>query len=250
MKEQKSYAVSCQACSLNTLCIPHSLTDEEIDIVDTLVKRKNPIQRNRLVFERGDKFLSLYAVRAGAVKTYSVDQEGNESVIGFYLPGEMFGMDAIYSGKHPNTAMAVENAYVCEIPYNRLEELSGEIQNLQSHMFRTLSGVISSDQQLQVLLGKKTAEERFANFVLSLSNRYQKRRLSPTLFRLPMSRADIANYLGITPETVSRVIHRLQVSEILLLDGNDVQILDLHRLCQSAHGGIKAGMSKTTISAH
>ena len=236
MKEQKNYAVSCQACSLNALCIPYSLTDDEIDIVDALIKRKKPIQRNKLVFESGDKFSSLYAVRAGAVKTYSVDQEGNESVIGFYLPGEMFGMDAIYSGKHLNTAIAVENTYVCEIPYNRLEELSGQIKNLQSHMFRALSGVISSDQQLQVLLGKKTAEERFANFLLNLSNRYQKRRLSPILFRLPLSRSDIANYLGIAPETVSRVVRRLQVSEILLLDGNDVHILDLHRLCQSAHG--------------
>ena len=90
MKEQKNYAVSCQACSLNALCIPYSLTDDEIDIVDALIKRKKPIQRNKLVFESGDKFSSLYAVRAGAVKTYSVDQEGNESVIGFYLPGEMF----------------------------------------------------------------------------------------------------------------------------------------------------------------
>ncbi|MDA9366736.1 cyclic nucleotide-binding domain-containing protein, partial [Pseudomonadales bacterium] len=100
MDIQRKYTVSCQACSLNGLCMPHSLSEKEVEIVDAALKRSKPIQRNKTVFEAGDKFSSLYTVRSGAVKTFSVDREGDEHVIGFYLPGEMFGLDAINSGHH------------------------------------------------------------------------------------------------------------------------------------------------------
>ena len=235
MNDQRKYVVSCQACSLNALCVPHSLTESEVAIVDAAVKRSKPIQRNKTVFEAGDKFASLYTVRSGAVKTYSVDQEGDEHVIGFYLPGEMFGLDAISSGQHISSAKALETTAICEIPYNRLEELSAQIHNLQTHMYKLLSHEISEDQQLQLLLSKKTAEERIGNFLLGLSSRYRLRHLSPTSFRLPMARTDIGNYLGLTVETVSRIFTRLQKSNILQVDGKEVRILDQHRLCAVAH---------------
>jgi CRP/FNR family transcriptional regulator len=237
MNDKKKYVVSCRACSLNALCVPHSLTDKEIEIVDAAVKRSKPIQRNRTVFEAGDKFTSLYAVRSGAIKTFSVDQDGDEHVIGFYLPGEMLGMDAINSGQHISSAKALETTAVCEIPFNRLEELSSQIHNLQHHMYRLLSKEISEDQGLQWLLSKTTAEERIGNFLLDLSNRYQQRHLSPTAFRLPMARTDIGNYLGLAVETVSRIFTRLQKSQILKVEGKEVQILDHHQLCMLSHPG-------------
>jgi CRP/FNR family transcriptional regulator len=235
MSDHKKYVVSCRACTLNALCVPHSLTENEIDIVDAAVKRSKPIQRNRAVFEAGDKFISLFAVRSGAIKTFSVEQNGDEHVIGFYLPGEMFGMDAINSGQHISSAKALETTAVCEIPFNRLEELSSQISNLQHHMYRLLSKEISEDQRLHWLLSKKTAEERIGNFLLDLSNRYQQRHLSPTAFRLPMARTDIGNYLGLAVETVSRIFTRLQKSQILRVEGKEVEILDHQQLCVLSH---------------
>jgi len=214
--------------------MPHSLSEKEVEIVDAALKRSKPIQRNKTVFEAGDKFSSLYTVRSGAVKTFSVDREGDEHVIGFYLPGEMFGLDAINSGHHISSAKALETTAVCEIPFNRLEELSRRIPSMQSHMYRLLSHEISEDQQLQLLLGKKTAEERIGSFLLGLSSRYRQRHLSPTSFRLPMARTDIGNYLGLAVETVSRIFTRLQKSDILKVDGKEVCILDHHRLCEIA----------------
>ena len=234
MDIQRKYTVSCQACSLNGLCMPHSLSEKEEEIVDAALKRSKPIQRNKTVFEAGDKFSSLYTVRSGAVKTFSVDREGDEHVIGFYLPGEMFGLDAINSGHHISSAKALETTAVCEIPFNRLEELSRRIPSMQSHMYRLLSHEISEDQQLQLLLGKKTAEERIGSFLLGLSSRYRQRHLSPTSFRLPMARTDIGNYLGLAVETVSRIFTRLQKNDILKVDGKEVCILDHHRLCEIA----------------
>jgi len=232
MNSQTKYVASCRTCSLNVLCVPHSLTEKETEIVNAEVKRSNPVQQNDNVFEVGEKFNSLYVVRSGAIKTFSVDQEGDERVIGFYLPGEMFGMDAIHSGYHISSAKALETTAVCEIPYDRLDALSSQIHNLQTHMYRLLSKEISEDQRLQLQLTKSTSEERIGNFLLNLSNRYQQRHLSPTSFCLPMARTDIANYLGMAVETVSRILTRLQKREILHVVGKEVKILDLLGLCK------------------
>ncbi|MBL4682613.1 MAG: fumarate/nitrate reduction transcriptional regulator Fnr [Pseudomonadales bacterium] len=233
MKNQ--FTVSCQACSLSELCIPNSLSTSEMDIVDATIKRAEPIQKNKSIFEDGDKFLSLYAVRSGAIKSFSIDEKGEEHVIGFYLPGELIGLDAIDTGIHNHTAKALETSSICEIPYEQVEYLSGKISKLQKHMFRLLSREIHEDQELQLLLSKKTADEKIGAFLINLSARYKQRQLSPTSFRLPMPRTDIANYLGLAVETVSRVLTRLQDQLILSVDGKEVEILDAQKLCQVSH---------------
>ena len=187
------------------------------------------------MFEDGQKFTSLYAVRSGAIKAYSVDQNGEEQVIGFYLPGELFGLDAIHNDAYVCSAKALETSAVCELPYTQVTELSAKIHNLQAHMYKTFSKEINTDQQFHRLLSKKTAEERISTFLQNLSERYQRRKLSPTSFRLPMSRTDIGNYLGLAVETVSRVFTRLQQNGILKVDGKELQILDLGKLCDIAH---------------
>jgi CRP/FNR family transcriptional regulator len=217
------------------ICVPQSLTPEEIDLVDSKVQRGRAVQRNKHVFEDGQKFTSLYAVRSGEIKAYSVDQNGEEQVIGFYLPGELFGLDAIHNDAYVCSAKALETSAVCELPYTQVTELSAKIHNLQAHMYKTFSKEINTDQQFHRLLSKKTAEERISTFLQNLSERYQRRKLSPTSFRLPMSRTDIGNYLGLAVETVSRVFTRLQQNGILKVDGKELQILDLGKLCDIAH---------------
>ncbi|MDH5737675.1 MAG: fumarate/nitrate reduction transcriptional regulator Fnr [Gammaproteobacteria bacterium] len=229
------FTVSCQDCSLNALCLPYSLTMDEMDVVDKSFKRGKPFQKNQIIYEVGQTFSSIYAVRSGAIKTYSIDDSGEEHVIGFYLPGEIFGLDAIYKSTHASCAKALETSAICEMPYDQMEDLSAKIHNLQTHMYRLLSREIMEDQELQLLLSKKTAEERIGVFLLNLSVRYQQRKLSPSSFRLPMARTDIGNYLGLAVETVSRVFTRLQNIGILHVEGKEVQILDHHHLCQIAH---------------
>ena len=235
MNKPRNHTVTCHACSLNVICVPQSLTPEEIDLVDSKVQRGRAVQRNKHVFEDGQKFTSLYAVRSGAIKAYSVDQNGEEQVIGFYLPGELFGLDAIHNDAYVSSAKALETSAVCELPYTQVTELSAKIHNLQAHMYKTFSKEINTDQQFHRLLSKKTAEERISTFLQNLSERYQRRKLSPTSFRLPMSRTDIGNYLGLAVETVSRVFTRLQQNGILKVDGKELQILDLGKLCDIAH---------------
>lgn len=232
--DSEKHTVSCQHCSLSALCIPSNLTTKEMDEVDAAVKRSKPLQKNQLFFETGDTFVSLYAVRSGAVKTYSIDESGEEHVVGFFLPGELIGLDAIDTGIHQNSGKALETSTLCEIPYDQVAQLSMKIHNLQKHMYRLLSREIREDQELQLLLGKKTSEERIGAFLLGLSKRYKQRQLSPTSFRLPMARTDIANYLGLAVETVSRNFTRLQKHNILRVEGKEIEILDQYQLCAIA----------------
>lgn len=235
MSRQSEFTISCQQCGLNDLCLPHTLTNEEIEKVDSIIKRRKPLKRGDCLYNTGDEFSSIYAVRSGSIKAFTIDTEGEEQVVGFYLPGELLGLDAIDSKVHLSTAKSMETTSVCEIPFDSIEDLSATIRNLQVHMYRLLSREIRVDQELQMLLAKKSAEERISAFLMNLSLRYQQRRLSSTHFRLPMARSDIGNYLGLAVETVSRTLTRLQTTGVLMVEGKEVEILDLNALCNIAH---------------
>jgi CRP/FNR family transcriptional regulator len=145
------------------------------------------------------------------------------------------GMDGISTAHHVSNAKALETATVCEIPFAQLETLSQQIPSLQHHFFRLMSNEIRSDRELHMLLGKKNADDRVASLLLSLSARHQRRGLSDNIFRLPMSRYDIANYLGMAVETVSRIFTRFQQQQWLRVDGREIEILDRGSLCGQNH---------------
>ncbi len=229
-----SFQPHCASCSMSSICLPLAISDEEVDRIDRIVERGRPLRRGDHVFRAGEAFESLYAVRSGAVKTYTLTEEGEEQIMGFHLPGELFGMGGLSAGRHPNSAAALETSAICEIPFARMEPLSRDIPGLQRHLFQLMSREITEDQQLMILLSKKSAEERIASLLLGLSSRFKQRRLSPRTFRLPMSRGDIGNYLGLVVETVSRVFTRMQRSGVLEVAGKDVTILEPERLAEMA----------------
>ncbi len=228
--------VSCTDCSLNPICLPVAVNAKELDELDEIIKRSRPLKKGEHLFRASDPFASIYAVRSGTIKTYSVSEDGEEQVTGFYLPGEVLGVDGISTNLHSNSAKALETAAVCEIPFDKLEVLSAKIPTLQRHFFQLMSREIQADQQLIMLLSKKSAEERIASLLLSISTRHTKRGLSPSGFRLPMSRNDIGNFLGLAVETVSRVFTRLQKQGIIQVDGKEIEVLQMNELCHMANG--------------
>ncbi|MFL0809778.1 MAG: fumarate/nitrate reduction transcriptional regulator Fnr [Agarilytica sp.] len=222
--------VNCGDCRLASICLPISLQIEDIDRLDDIIQRGRPIHKLDHVYYAGDAFSSVYALRSGAIKTVKVTQDGEEQITGFYLPGEIIGMDGLATNHHSNSAIALETSAICEIPFARLEELSAKIPSLQRRFFQLMSKEITQDQQLITLLSKNSAEERIASILLSISSRNGNRGLSPQDFFLPMSRSDIGNYLGLTIETVSRVFSRLNKMSIIALDKKHVQIEDMDAL--------------------
>jgi CRP/FNR family transcriptional regulator len=203
---------------------------DDVERLDSIVKRARPLHRGDYLFRNGERFRSLYVVKTGSVKTYAPSEEGGEQVLGFHLPGELIGLDAIDKEVHACSATVLETSAICEVPFSRFEELSSTIPSLQHQMYRLLSKEIGQETEILLLLGKKSADERLAAFLLSMSKRLRKRGLSPTDFYLSMSRHEIGNYLGLAVETVSRLFTRFQDEGLLKVDRKHVELLDLEAL--------------------
>ena len=227
---------TCADCSLKGLCLPIAMDVKDIEKLDSIIQRTRPIQSGEHIYRTGEPFKSLYAVRSGSIKTYLVDEDGVEQVTGFYLPGEVLGFDGIGSHTHGCNVVALETSTACEIPFDRLEELTLLIPRLQHHFFQLMSRQIESDHQMMLTLSKKNAEGRIATLLLSLSRRFGRRNLSPNAMRLPMSRMDIGNFLGLTIETVSRTFSRLHKEGVISVDGREISILDHERLNDLCNG--------------
>jgi len=226
---------SCSDCNLKTLCLPIAMDLRDIEKLDKIVQRSRPIQAGEHLYRSGDPFKSLYAVRSGSIKAYLIDDQGVEQVTGFYLPGEVLGFDGIANTVHSCDTVALETSSVCEMPFERLEELTLAIPGLQHHFFQLMGKQIETDHQMMLTLSKKNAEGRIATLLLSLSRRYGSRNLSRSAMRLPMSRMDIGNFLGLTIETVSRTFSRLNKDEVISVEGREIVIKDHERLEQLCH---------------
>ncbi|WP_101757691.1 fumarate/nitrate reduction transcriptional regulator Fnr [Oceanicoccus sp. KOV_DT_Chl] len=222
--------ISCGNCRLGAICLPLALEDDDVVKLDEIVQRGRPLQKGEHLYRESDPFTSVYAVRSGAIKAYRLTGDGQEQVTGFYFPGEIIGMDGISKDKYASSAKALETSAVCEIPFNRLEELSTQLPTMQRHFFQLMSQEITTDQHLITLLSKNSAEERIASLLISISARNARRKLSKTSFRLPMSRTDIGNYLGLTVETVSRVMSRFNKQGLVDVESKEITLLDLDGL--------------------
>jgi len=197
-----------------------------------LVQTSAPMHVGQHLFRVGDAFQAIYAVRSGYFKTYATDDTGREQVLGFHLPGELMGLGAIYPNQHQVNAVALDTATVCRLPYNDLAGLATQMPSLQRQLLRLMSKGITGSQALS---GDFTAEERLAAFLMSLSQRLQQRGYSPTEFNLAMTRRDIANYLRLATETVSRTLAQFQDDGLLAVERRNLRLLDLERLGQLCH---------------
>lgn len=224
--------INCQNCSISELCLPFSLNNQELDTLDKIIDRKRPIHKGDKIFHDGQEMHALFAIRSGTFKTFTVNEQGEEQITGFHLAGDLLGFDAIASNQHPSFAQALETAMVCEIPYQNLDSLSNTMPALKKQILRLMSNEIRIDQNMLTLLNRKNAEQRVATFLTSLSSRYQARGLSPKEFRLTMTRSDIGNYIGLTVETISRLLNRFHKNSIIHIDGKLIRILDIEKLTQ------------------
>ena len=227
LSELKSH---CQNCSLYDLCLPMGLETGDLDRLDKVIKRRQSVNKNNFLFRMGDSLKAVYAIRSGSFKTYLTNPDGTEQIVGFSLPGELLGMDAISENHHTCTVKALETSSVCEIPFERLESLARDIPNLQHQLFRLMSKEIQQDQNLMLLLAQMPAETRLASFLLGMSERLNKRGYAANEFNLSMSRGDIANLLGMAVETISRLLSHFQENSLLNVERKHITILNLDEL--------------------
>jgi len=221
---------SCTTCSLRELCLPVGLTDEEIEYVGNLTNHKLRVRRGEYLLHAGADFRSLYAVKNGSFKTYTLRVDGRQQVTGFYMTGELLGLDAISPEKHTCDTVALVDSEVCEVPFIKLEEIGRSIPSLMSQFHKIMSREIVQDRGVMMLLGSMRAEERLAAFLLNLSTRLARRGYSSTDFILRATREDIGSYLGLKLETVSRSFSKLQEEGLITVNNKHVTLHDLGKL--------------------
>ena len=206
--DAQSIKVACSSCNLRELCLPMGLNPDEMEKLDKVISKRRRIKRGTSLFSVGDKFTSLYAVRSGFFKTCVTTADGRDQVTGFQMTGEIIGLDGIVSDHHSCNAVALEDAEVCVMPFDQVEELSREFTTLQHHVHKIMSREIVRDHGVMLLLGSMRAEERLAAFLLNLVQRLHARGFSQSELVLRMTREEIGSYLGMKLETVSRTFSK------------------------------------------
>ncbi len=227
---KETIKVACSNCNLRELCMPVGLNDEELRRVDELVASRRSIKRGTALFHNGEPFTSLYAVRTGFFKTSLTTEDGRDQVTGFQMAGEIIGLDGIVNEHHTCDAIALEDAEVCVMPFDRIEEISREVGALQKHVHRIMSREIVREHGVMLLLGSMRAEERLAAFLLNLVQRLQARGFSRTELILRMTREEIGSYLGMKLETVSRTFSRFADEGIIEVKQRHIHIQDAEAL--------------------
>ena len=231
-----SIKAACKDCTLRELCLPLGLSEPDINALDKAIKRRRVLKKGEMLYRFGDPLRALYAIRRGTLKTTGLIEDGRAQVTGFYLPGELLGIDAINADLHPCSAEALETSEVCEIPYVNLEELAIKVPGLQHQLLRIMSREIVRDEEMLMLLGQMSAEERLASCLMSFSRRLERLGNTAVEFKLSMSRQDLGDYLGLALETVSRLLSRFQNEGLINVHGRQIVLRDVERLRGMAAG--------------
>ncbi len=210
--------------------MPMGLSDQDLTRLDDLVAVRRKIKRGDTLFTIGEKFTSLYAIRTGFFKTCLATEDGRDQVTGFQMAGEIIGLDGIVNDQHTCDAVALEDAEVCVMPFDRIEEISREVTALQHHVHKIMSREIVREHGVMLLLGSMRAEERLAAFLLNLVQRLHARGFSQSELVLRMTREEIGSYLGLKLETVSRTFSKFVEDGIVEVKQRHVRILNTESL--------------------
>jgi CRP/FNR family transcriptional regulator, anaerobic regulatory protein len=211
----------CTTCAFSAACLERGYDKNYLQELHVLVQHVGPFREGEHIFREGDSFTAIAAVRSGTVKTYVNDSEGREQVLGFYLPGEIIGLNAISQARYPCNAVALDSVQLCRFSFPNIAALATRMPGLQQQLFRLLSLDIG---KASLLAGNFAADERMAAFLVAISRRYAARGFSATRFRLTMSRTDIGNYLRLAAETVSRVFRRFQDDGLIVVERRDIEL--------------------------
>lgn len=217
----------CSTCAFSQACLSEGMDKRALNDLHVLVEHVGPLHAGDHVFREGDRFEAIAAVRAGTVKTYVIDPDGREHVLGFHLPGEVIGLSAIDGEHYPCNAVALDTVMLCRFSFPKMAVLATKLPGLQRHLFRLLSRDIG---RAALLAGDWSADRRMAAFLVAFSQRLAARGFSPNRFQLTMARTDIANYLRLAPETVSRVLRRFQMDGLLVVDRREVELVGREQL--------------------
>lgn len=220
----------CARCDLRELCLPAGMGSDDVERVDQMVADRTSLAAGETLYHAGSPFRALYVVKSGSLKTQAVSEGGELQILGFHLPGELLGFDALAGERHQCSAEALEASSICRLPYAELERISASVPGLQRQFMRLVSREMGDDHVHMTMMGRNQAISRLALFLHSLSKRHARLGRRDDVITLSMSRADLANYLGLVLETVSRLFGRLQDMGLIEVRRREIKILDAEGL--------------------
>lgn len=224
----------CDAMRVDGLCrdLPTEVLSR-LNPIHTLM----PLAAAQSLFREGDQGEFLYLVISGSLKLHKLLSDGRRQVIRFLFTGDLFGLDQTTDGLYATSADSLTQSQLCRLPARKVEKLGGELIALDQHLNRVVVSNLVAVQNHLLLLGRKSADEKLASFLLEMSERATQRGLPPSPVSLPMSRTDIADYLGLTIETVSRTLTRLRQNDLIQLPlSGQVVLVDMVKLRELADG--------------
>lgn len=226
--------VSCTHCDLGAMAFCAGLSTQQFRCFMTVLGQAS-VEPGTTIFREGDPAQHLYTITAGAVKLYKLLSDGRRQIITFLFPGDFFGMTI--NDNYAYTAESMTPAVFCRFPRRKLESLFTELPLLERKLLGAITQELTAAQEQMLLLGRKTARERVASFLVDLRRRLSSKGDKSPLFTLPMSRSDIADFLGLTIETVSRTLTGLKRDGLIALpDANHVLIQRFDELLRIAEG--------------
>lgn len=218
--------LDCNHCAIRRRCLPAGLDRDDLQALSDMAIRQERKRKGEILYRQGDSFRSVYAVRSGSIKTYGLTEEGEQQITGFHLVGEMVGLDAVGGSDHPCTAEMLEDTWICELPYNNLSDLGGRLPSLQRELMSVMGREIRNEEHALMLVRGLRAEQRVMRFLNSLLERMRQRLGNITEIPLAMTREDIANYLGLAPETLSRALAKLRSDGLIRVGLKSIEVLD------------------------
>lgn len=219
---------------MGNVCLPAGMPERELEQIDLLVKERVRLKKGDLLYRQGEPLDALFGLRTGSIKTQLEDVGGQVQITGFFLPGEVVGLDGMLDSLHASNAVAMEDSEVCVVRLEDIDEISRYAPSLQGQVRRIMSKEISRSHQVLLALGSMRSEARLAAFLINLSQRLSALGYSSTDFVMRMSREEIGNYLGLTLETVSRLFSRFARDGLIRVSQREVRILDMDALKQLA----------------
>jgi CRP/FNR family transcriptional regulator len=225
----KDFQVSCNNCYLDTICLPRGLSQKEVEDLSIVVKSNAVIQKGEYIYRQGDEFKSIVAIKSGTAKLVANDEQGNVHILNVLLPGELSGFDGLYQNNYNSSAIALERMSYCELPVDQFETLCLKIPAIARELFKHSSELLNESQS-QLVMSKRSAEDKLAMFLMSLSDRLKKRGFSSLEFNIPLTRQEMGEHLGLSLETVSRMLHQFQVNGLIKVQRKHIEINDLQGL--------------------
>lgn len=230
MSNTASAVSTCGHCDVGKMCFPHGMNQLEFKHFESVSHKYIRLKKKDYVYRVGERLDSIYAIKAGSMKSQVETNSGQKQVLGFHLPGSLIGFDGLADFEHRSDAIALEDTMICELPIKSFEILCEEVPELRKLMMRQLGQEISRQQNIVLTLGQMQTDERLATFLLRLSCYFKERGYSCREFFLPMPRHDLANFLGMAPETLSRMFARFEQMDMIAIQRREIKIIDIEAL--------------------